>query len=278
MTPLLAVQQTGSGEPLVLIHGLATTGAIWSSVTPALARRRQVVTLDVPGFGESPAVGSGFDLEAVATRIARGLAARRLPTPFDLVGHSLGAGIALTLAAQRPQSIRRLVLVAPAGLSAYPAAATRLLATGIDGLFALRRALAPLTELDWGRRLLLAFAAADGAAIAPSQARLMVDASASATRSADAFTAIAAADLRPLLAQVRAPVGVIWGAADRTIRPQLADAVREVRPDADIVIIPRAGHVVMIEAPEAFAAALEALLSRLPKDATTPRRDPTTVA
>jgi len=43
---LLAVEATGAGEPLVLIHGLATTGRIWSAVTPALARTRRVVTLD----------------------------------------------------------------------------------------------------------------------------------------------------------------------------------------------------------------------------------------
>ncbi len=277
MRPLLAVEESGSGEPLVLIHGLATTRAIWNSVTPELARRRRVVSIDVPGFGESPPVGPDFDLEQVATRIARGLAARHIGGPFDVVGHSLGAGVALTLAAVRPRAVRRLVLVAPAGLSAYPAAATQLLATGIDGLLAVRRALAPLTELDWGRRLLLAFAAADGAAIPPTQARLMVEASAGAKRSAAAFTTITGADLRPLLAQIRAPLGVIWGAQDWTIRAELAEAVREARPDADIVIIDRAGHVVMIERPEAFVAALEALLARLPKDATTRRRDPTTV-
>ena len=277
MSPLLAVEESGGGEPLVLVHGLATTRAIWSPVTPALSRERRVVTLDVPGFGESPPVGVGFDLEAVAERIGRGLAARRIGPHFDLVGHSLGAGIALTLAALRPRSVRRLVLVAPAGLSAYPPAATRLLATGIDGLLAARRALAPLTDLDWGRRLLLAFAAADGATISPVQARLMLGASATAQRSAAALTAITAADLRPLLSQVRAPVGVIWGAQDRTVRPQLADVVRQVRPDADVVIIERAGHVVMIERPQAFVAALTALLARLPKDATTRSRNPTTV-
>jgi pimeloyl-ACP methyl ester carboxylesterase len=277
MGPLLAVEESGSGKPLVLIHGLATTRAIWNSVTPALARHRRVVSVDVPGFGESPPVGPDFDLEEVAVRIARGLAARHVTAPFDVVGHSLGAGIALTLAVRRPRSVQRLVLVAPAGLSAYPAAATQLLATGIDGLLAVRRALLPLTERDWGRRLLFAFAAADGASIAPTQARLMVEASASAKRSAEAFTAITGADLRPLLTQIRAPLGVIWGAQDRTIRPELAEAVREARPDADIVIIDRAGHIVMIEQPEAFVAALEALLARLPRDATTRRRDPTTV-
>ena len=99
MGAMLAVEDVGDGEPLVLIHGLATTRAIWTLVIPALARTRRVITLDVPGFGDSEPVGEDFELEAVADRIARGLEAHGLTGPFDLVGHSLGAGIALTLAA-----------------------------------------------------------------------------------------------------------------------------------------------------------------------------------
>jgi pimeloyl-ACP methyl ester carboxylesterase len=278
MAPLLAVEESGSGEPLVLIHGLATTRAIWAPVTPALSQSHRVIALDVPGFGESAPVGEGFDLEAVADRIARGLAARRVGAPFDLVGHSLGAGVALTLAASRPGAVRRLVLVAPAGLQGLSPGLTRVMAAGVDGLLALRRSLAPLADLDWGRRLLLAFAAADGASIAPTQARMMVEASASAKRTSDALATIAGADLRPVLARIKAPLGVIWGAADRTISPGVAELVRAVRPDADVVIIDRAGHVVMVERPEAFATALKALLTRLHKDATTRALDPTTVA
>jgi pimeloyl-ACP methyl ester carboxylesterase len=113
--PLLAVDEAAAGEPLVLLHGLATNRSIWAPVVPALAGARRVVTVDVPGFGGSAPAGLGFDLEAVASRIARGLAARGVQSPFDLVGHSLGAGIAVALAAARPRSVRRLILVAPPG-------------------------------------------------------------------------------------------------------------------------------------------------------------------
>lgn len=266
--PLLAVEEAGDGEPLVLLHGLATTRAIWSPVVTALAGTRRVVSVDLPGFGESAPVGAGFELEAVASRIARGLAARGIPAPFDLVGHSLGAGVALTLAATRPHAVRRLILVAPAGLTSLPRAGSRALAALVDPLLAGRRALAPLTDLRWGRRLLLGFAVADGATIPPTQARMMLSASAGATRSSAALLAITEADLRPLLAQARIPLGVIWGASDRTVPVRLAQVVRDTRPDAEVVVIERAGHVAMVERPEAFTAALEGLLSRLPKRAT----------
>jgi pimeloyl-ACP methyl ester carboxylesterase len=266
---LLAVDDTGSGEPLVLVHGLATTREIWTGVLPQLSRSRRVVTLDLPGFGESPPSGPGFELDEVADRVARGLAAHGVRGPFDLVGHSLGAAVALTLAARRPRTVRRLVLVAPAGLAALPRVAGRVLARGADPVLAARRALAPLTDFDWGRRLVLAFAAADGASIPPLQARLMIGASASAQRTAEALRTITAADLRPLLREASVPIGVIWGARDRTIPARLARSIREIRPDAEVMLIEQAGHVAMIERPAAFVATLERLLASLPKDATT---------
>ncbi len=230
------------------------------------------MTLDVPGFGESSPAGPGFELAAVADRIARGLAARGIERPFDLVGHSLGAGVALTLAARRPRAVRRLVLVAPAGLTVVPRLPSRAMALGVDGLFAARRALAPLTDLAWGRRVLLAFAAADPSALSATQARLMVEASAGAQRTSEALRTITATDLRPLLRSTSAPLGLIWGVEDRTVPVRTAAAIHEIRLDAEVRLIERAGHVAMVERPAAFAAALDELLGGFPKHATTRRR------
>lgn len=269
MPGLLAIEESGRGEALVLIHGLATTRQIWGVVAPTLARRRRVVTLDVPGFGESAPAGAGFELDAVADRIARGLAARGVRAPFDLVGHSLGAGVALTLAAARPRSVRRLILVAPAGLAELSWPGSILLAAAADRLLATRRRAAPLADLRWGRRMLLALAAADGATIAPTQARLMIDASAGAQRTSAALAAITRVNLCPLLRSTAVPLGVIWGAEDRTIRARKVALVRDARPDARVVMIERAGHVPMVERPDEFVAALEGLLAALDRSATT---------
>ena len=269
---LLAVDETGRGEPLVLIHGLATTREIWGAVVPALARERRVVTLDVPGFGASAPAGPGFELALVAERIARGLSAHGVRGPFDLAGHSLGAGVALTLACARPKLVRRLILVAPAGVRPRGRLPASLLAPGIPTLFAARRRLAPLTDFGLGRRLLLSLAVADGSAISPTQARLMIEASNGASRIAAAFATVASADLRPLLTQTAAPLGLIWGQRDLTVPARGAGEIRAARPDTLLELIPEAGHVPMVERPEAFAAALSGLLERLPKHATTSRR------
>jgi pimeloyl-ACP methyl ester carboxylesterase len=265
----VSVKELGGGEPLVLLHGLATTQRIWSLVTAELARDRRVITLDLPGFGESEPVGPGFDLGAVGERVARSLAAHGVPAPFDLVGHSLGGGVALTLAARRPRLVKRLVLVAPAGLEPVAELRARLLAAGAEGMFSLRRRLAPLTDLAWGRRLLLAFAAQDGSRLTPAQARMMVEASADAQRIEPALAAIGRADLRPLLTATSAPLGLIWGEHDRAVPLRLAREIRLLRPDVRLEVIAGTGHVPMVERPAEFASALLRLLGRLDKHATT---------
>jgi pimeloyl-ACP methyl ester carboxylesterase len=263
------VQELGTGAPLVLLHGLGATQQIWSLVVSALATERRVITLDLPGFGASAPVGNGFDLTSVAERVARALAAQRVRAPYDLVGHSLGGAVALTLAATRPRLINRLVLVAPAGLQRPMHVPPLLLGAGAEGLLAARRRLAALTDLWWGRRLLLAFAADDGARLSPAQARMMIEASAAARRISPAMVAIAQADLRPLLDANRVPLGLLWGARDRAVPPELARQIVAARPDAELEVIDRAGHVPMMERPDQFSAALGRLLDRLDNHATT---------
>lgn len=233
-----------------------------------------MITLDVPGFGGSPPAGDGFELAPVADAIAARLEA---DAPYDLVGHSLGAGVALTLAARHRAAVRRLILVAPAGFAPLPGPAAVAVAHLSEPVLAVRRRLAPLSDLSWGRRLLLGLAAARPSMLSPTQARLIVTASASAQRTAVALTTITRADLRPLLSEVGAPIGVVWGAEDRTIPLRTARVIRAARPDVRLVVVERAGHVVMIERPEAFAGAVEDLLARVGENTTTPSGPMSTV-
>ncbi|MGZ4166666.1 MAG: alpha/beta fold hydrolase, partial [Solirubrobacteraceae bacterium] len=143
-----------------------------------------------------------------------------------------------------------------------------MLGPGATGLFAARRRLAGLSDRAWGRRLLLAFAAADGATLSPAQARMMVEASAPAQRIAAATTVIVRADLMPLLRALPAPLGLVWGRQDRAVPFKLAAEILALRPDAELEVIDWTGHVPMVERPDSFAVALESVLNRLDKDAT----------
>jgi 3-oxoadipate enol-lactonase len=271
MAALLAVDDVGRGDPLILLHGIATDRHIWDLVVPALATDRRVVTLDLPGFGGSAPVGEDFDLERVAERIVHGLTGRGIHGPLDLVGHSLGGGIAITLAANHPRLVRRLVLVAPAGLRPFPATVSNVLAAAADAVLAARRGAVSLTEVWWGRKLLLSLTAADGAELPPTLARQLVEASATAQRTPAALATITSADLRPSLAQLRMPLGVIWGEVDRTVPIRALDELLTARPDARVARIANAGHVPMVECPERFVAALLPLI----QDVTNAAVDPT---
>jgi pimeloyl-ACP methyl ester carboxylesterase len=128
--------------------------------------------------------------------------------------------IATTLAVRRPATVRRLILVAPAGLDAVPPALSKLFVAGADPLLAVRRRLLPFADFQWGRKLLLA-----------------------------------GADL---------PLGAIWGRADRTVPSFNLGALRRARPDVQVELLDRAGHVPMVERPQEFIAAMERLLQRVP--------------
>jgi pimeloyl-ACP methyl ester carboxylesterase len=96
---MVAYDRAGSGEPLVLIHGLGGSRRIWNPVLDRLAAERDVIALDLPGFGESPPLPEGTrataaNLGAAVGELCRELGLRRV----HLAGNSLGAWAALELA------------------------------------------------------------------------------------------------------------------------------------------------------------------------------------
>lgn len=105
----------GDGAPVVALHGSASTGAQWRSLTGYIAGRFRVVTPDLPGYGAStrqPTVAGGADgLAADAEAIAALIEA--VGGPVHLVGHSYGGSVALKLATLRPKALRSLTVIEP---------------------------------------------------------------------------------------------------------------------------------------------------------------------
>jgi pimeloyl-[acyl-carrier protein] methyl ester esterase len=101
----LGVARNGSGSDIVLLHGWGMHGAVWDDLVPALALRHRVHVVDLPGHGASRDVPFG-NLDAVVARVAE-----VTPDGALLCGWSLGALVALELAARLPAKLSRLVLV-----------------------------------------------------------------------------------------------------------------------------------------------------------------------
>ncbi|MDQ6879005.1 MAG: alpha/beta hydrolase [Candidatus Dormibacteraeota bacterium] len=100
----------GSGRPLVLLHGGLGSGEMFGPVLPLLAERHQVVAVDLQGHGRTADIDRPVDVRLMAGDIAALIDHLGLTKP-DLVGYSLGGGVALYTAAKHPSKVRRLVMV-----------------------------------------------------------------------------------------------------------------------------------------------------------------------
>ena len=103
-------QIRGQGAPLLLLHGGLGSVDMFAPIMPALAAKRQIIGIDLQGHGRTP-LGSrpisiaamGADMAVILKKLGYG--------PVDVMGYSMGAGVAFQLAVQHPQQVRRLALV-----------------------------------------------------------------------------------------------------------------------------------------------------------------------
>ena len=105
--------ERGDGEPLVLLHGGAVDARFFDPNIDALAARFHVVTPDLRGHGHTPDVDGPFTYETLAQDTVEFIEAV-VGGPAHLVGHSIGAGVALHVALRRPDLVRGLVLISAA--------------------------------------------------------------------------------------------------------------------------------------------------------------------
>lgn len=112
--PLLHVAgDAGAGPPVVLLHGIASSSVTFENVVPLVTDRHRAISIDLLGFGGSPAPeGATYTIEEHVAALRRTL--RKLGLRgFVLVGHSLGALIAVRYAATYGRDVSRLVIVSP---------------------------------------------------------------------------------------------------------------------------------------------------------------------
>ncbi len=245
----LAVTRRGSGEPLLLLHGIGHRRQAWDPVLDRLAESYEVVAVDLPGFGESDPYppGSTFDMETACRLIVADLQRIGVERPHVL-GNSLGGAMALELAARGHAA--SVTALSPAGFFRH--AGDRLQALGVLAVLKLT-ALAPapvlrrVTATRLGRRLA-------GMALYTHHERTAADTmygDALALKNGSAFWPIARAGATYRFAgTVDVPVTIAWGTRDRILRHGQAKRARAVLPRARFVDLPGAGHVPMIDEPD----------------------------
>ncbi len=111
----IVVERRGSGRPVfVLIHGIGLGRSVFEDLTENLDRAAEVIAVDLPGYGEAPEPPRVLTMERTADLVAAYLR-DCVDEPVVLIGHSMGAQVAIEVAVRHPSVIERLVLVGPGG-------------------------------------------------------------------------------------------------------------------------------------------------------------------
>jgi pimeloyl-ACP methyl ester carboxylesterase len=101
---------------IVLVHGMGSAATAWKPLTPFLLERFNVITVDLPGHGQTPMIaGQAMDPISIGELVVSEVKEQFGVTEFDLIGNSWGGWIALEMAASFPHSVRSVTALAPAG-------------------------------------------------------------------------------------------------------------------------------------------------------------------
>jgi pimeloyl-ACP methyl ester carboxylesterase len=256
----LVADVAGSGPGVVALHGQPGTAADWAGVVPLVRDRCTIITPDRLGYGRTGGRAAGF--AANATAVIELLDRLELERAV-MVGHSWGGGVALAMAIAAPQRVAGLVLVASVSPLERVTFVDRLLAVPPVGTVVAR----------------LAIGAAGRVLTYPS-VRAMVEGRVG-TQTADSVAQAwrqggmarsFALEQRALvdelggmaqrLGKIAAPAVVVIGAADHIVVPTAGERLAAALNAADVVHVPRAGHLLPFDHPEVVADALDAVLGR----------------
>lgn len=238
----------GSGPPLLMLAGLASDGASWGPLTPLLAERFRLILIDNRGSGRTRCPGPiavpdmADDAAALLDRLDIAQA--------SIIGHSLGGGLGLSLAARHPDRVKRLVTMATGAVT------PRIHALFADLLLVYREN-APETYF----RLLFQWLFSEPFFADPASVTAAAEASAAYPyrQSPDDFarqlTALQTAP-RIELSTVRCPVLALAAGRDLLGPPDAVRALHAPIPDHRVAIIETAAHSIHWEAPEAVAQSI----------------------
>lgn len=264
-------EETGSGSPLMLLHGFSVTSAYWSKpgVTGRLARRYRVIAPDLRGHGRTHVNGAplGFDADTMVEDI-HALAAALAMERFHLVGHSMGGMVAVRYALRYSPGLLSLTLIGTGSATAFGAGDPRLRRQGLelfaqlyerftwDQLFAHLRSIPgpllyhlnfhPERERLWG--LLEEISREND------------------PKTLGAFARSFFTDPDPRLEELRriqCPTLVLLGDHDKLFISSSAELAREI-PQARQVLMSRVGHMTALETPERTSQEILAFLAELP--------------
>jgi 2-succinyl-6-hydroxy-2,4-cyclohexadiene-1-carboxylate synthase len=248
------VEIEGQGPPLVLLHGFTGSTRAWADIRPAVVASATMVSIDLIGHGASakPADPGRYTLEHATNDLLALLDELGLET-VDLLGYSMGGRVALHFALRAPQRLNRLILESASPgieldderrrrVQSDSELAERIVQAGVEAFVA-----------EWERQPLLAPAShmSNEARQRQHEQRLRND----ALGLANSLHGMGAGQQTPLwsrLGELCTPTLLIMGANDSRYR-QIGERMLSLMPNAELAVVPAAGHTVHVDQPRAFA-------------------------
>ena len=250
--PVRAVRAGKGDTTLLLLHGYGESLTTWRAVFDRLAARSKVIAIDLPGFGGSGKPDTVYSLGAMTDRLSSFID-QWTAGPVVVVGHSMGGELAASLALARPDRVKLVILVAPAGYriglggladSMYPAKARRL-----GRYLAYRSFITPIHDPGWLAEpdSVADYDQTSDTAYAKAAARVLED--------------FDFRGLKDRFGQLSQPTLLIWGGNDPVVPYLVGDTLSRLIPCVQFVAFPTAFHRPHAETPDTVLSVIRAFLA-----------------
>ncbi len=258
---LVHVEQAGTGEPVVLLHGFGASTYAWRKIIPGLAARFHVIAIDLNGFGytQRPKDFESYSREGQADMVLRVMDALGIQKA-RFASHSYGGGITIWLASRHPERVRSMVLVDSSAPTYANDRRSRLAGLRPVAALALRALLRPGSV----RRSLIN-SVYDDSLVTPELVQAYYD-RLRVEGVLDAYVGLTAPVRRPpepvRLESIEVPVLLVWGADDRLIPAEDGRRAAGQFPHGEFAVLERTGHIPMEERPEELLQLMLPFLER----------------
>ena len=264
--------------PMLLIHGFGANLNQWRHNLSALSAVAPVYAIDLLGFGDAEKAAATYGAPLWAEQGADFIR-QVIGQPVDVVGHSLGALVALTLAHRHPDWVRQLLLITvptPASREDLVAGWVADLARTVESLVASPLLLRPLFRVVRQRKFLER--ALRGIYIRPDAVdEDLIDTFALPPQQRGAARTLCylvrarsdpdfSPSVKGMLAELTRPTLILWGQRDRVIPPPMADGLAALNPRIQLRFLPDLGHCLYDEDPDTFNQAVIQWATQCPPD------------
>ncbi|HIP95748.1 MAG TPA: alpha/beta hydrolase, partial [Anaerolineae bacterium] len=248
----LAFEETGQGWPVVFVHGWGDSSAIWKETVADLSSDFRCIVLDLPGHGDSPAGQGPWSIKTLTAPVQILMGALGI-TAATIVGHSMGGVVALQLASEHPELVKRLVLVNVPTCGQWSRTFFTLLSTRLGSCL--------VGMAQAGARLLARFTphlpGKDSPFLRWNESIAHTDTHVLYETLRD----MSDRSCQPQLMRVQVPTLIIAGSKDIVVPPRMARRIAAGIPRARLASIPGASHTPMLERPAYFLRTLRDFLA-----------------